>query len=180
MLSGMLFQLNWTPVPTYLEQGSILAVTRLELKKLTTRAYRVRSERWRLEVELLGVNPADSTLLTSKEVAGELSLQASVMVVLEMSIRQTLLCGKALCGYSEDLPCPMSMLRTLIGSFVFNVINASPKLIRHHYYCQPVTLVDLLISLFCLKWRDWINSPARKRQNATCVISLKAVGDGIY
>ena len=94
----------------------------------------MRCERWRLEVELLGVNPADSTLLTSKEVAGELSLQASVMVLLEMSIRQTLLCGKALCGYSEDLPCPMSMLRTLIGSFVFNVINASPKLIRHHYY----------------------------------------------
>ena len=27
MLSGMLFQLNWNPVPTYLEQGSILAVT---------------------------------------------------------------------------------------------------------------------------------------------------------
>jgi len=38
MLSGMLFQLNWNPVPTYLEQGSILAVTRRELKKLTTRA----------------------------------------------------------------------------------------------------------------------------------------------
>jgi len=50
MLSGMLFQLNWNPVPTYLEQESILAVTRQELKKLTTRAYRVRSERWRLEV----------------------------------------------------------------------------------------------------------------------------------
>ena len=50
MLSGMLFQLNWNPVPTYLEQESNLAVTRLELKKLTTRAYRVRSERWRLEV----------------------------------------------------------------------------------------------------------------------------------
>jgi len=28
MLSGMLFQLNWNPVPTYLEQGSILAVAR--------------------------------------------------------------------------------------------------------------------------------------------------------
>ena len=51
MLSGMLFQLNWNPVPTYLEQESILAVTRLELKKLTTRAYRVEDERWRLEVE---------------------------------------------------------------------------------------------------------------------------------
>ena len=48
MLSGMLFQLNWTPVPTYLEQESILAVTRLELKKLTTRAYRIGNERWRL------------------------------------------------------------------------------------------------------------------------------------
>ena len=50
MLSGMLFQLIWNTVPTYLEQVSILAVTRLELKKLTTRAYLVRSERWRLEV----------------------------------------------------------------------------------------------------------------------------------
>ena len=134
MLSGMLFQLSWNAVPTYLEQGSILAVTRLGLKKLTTRAYRMRSERWRLEVELLGVNPADSTLLTSKEVAGELSLQASEMVVLEMSIRQTLLCGKALCGYSEDFPYPMSIPGMLIGTFVFNVINVSPKLIRHHYY----------------------------------------------
>ena len=51
MSSGMLFQLNWNAVPTYLEQESILAVTRLELKKLTTRAYRVEDERWRLEVE---------------------------------------------------------------------------------------------------------------------------------
>ena len=50
MLSGMLFQLNWNTVPTYLEQGSILAVTKRELKKLTTRAYRVGNERWRLEV----------------------------------------------------------------------------------------------------------------------------------
>ena len=50
MLSGMLFQLNWNPVPTYLEQESNLAVTRLELKKLTTRAYRVEDERWRLGV----------------------------------------------------------------------------------------------------------------------------------
>ena len=49
MLSGMLFQLNWNPVPTYLEQESNLAVTRRELKKLTTSAYRVRRERWRLE-----------------------------------------------------------------------------------------------------------------------------------
>ncbi|WP_281643014.1 hypothetical protein [Hoylesella loescheii] len=50
MLSGMLFQLNWNLVPTYLEQESNLAVTRRELKKLTTRAYRVRSERWRLDL----------------------------------------------------------------------------------------------------------------------------------
>ena len=50
MLSGMLFQLSWNAVPIYLEQGSILAITRLELKKLTARAYLVRSERWRLEV----------------------------------------------------------------------------------------------------------------------------------
>nr|WP_083792256.1 thioesterase [Prevotella sp. oral taxon 472] len=50
MLSGMLFQLNWNTVPTYLEQESNLAVIRRELKKLTTRAYRVRRERWRLEV----------------------------------------------------------------------------------------------------------------------------------
>ena len=50
MLAGMLFQLNWNPIPTYLEQESNLAVTRRELKKLTTRAYRARSERWRLEV----------------------------------------------------------------------------------------------------------------------------------
>ena len=48
--SGMLFQLNWNTVPTYLERGSILAVTRRELKKLTTRAYGVGNERWRLEV----------------------------------------------------------------------------------------------------------------------------------
>ena len=50
MSSGMLFQLNWNTVPTYLEQGSILAVTRREVKKLTTRAYSVGNERWRLEV----------------------------------------------------------------------------------------------------------------------------------
>ncbi|KDR52260.1 hypothetical protein HMPREF1991_01690 [Hoylesella loescheii DSM 19665 = JCM 12249 = ATCC 15930] len=46
----MLFQLNWNPVPTYLEQESNLAVTRRELKKLTTRVYQVRCEKWRLEV----------------------------------------------------------------------------------------------------------------------------------
>ena len=49
MLSGMLFQLNWNPVPTYLEQESNLAVTRQKLKKLTTRVYRVGRERWCLE-----------------------------------------------------------------------------------------------------------------------------------
>ena len=50
MLSGMLFQLNWNTVPTYLEQESNLAVTRRELKKLTTSAYRVGNERWHLGV----------------------------------------------------------------------------------------------------------------------------------
>ena len=45
MLSGILFQLNWNAVPTYLEQHSILAVTTRDVKKLTTRAYRVRRER---------------------------------------------------------------------------------------------------------------------------------------
>ena len=50
MLSGILFQLNWNTVPTYLEQESNLAVTKQELKKLTTRAYRLGDERWRLEV----------------------------------------------------------------------------------------------------------------------------------
>ncbi|EEX54096.1 hypothetical protein HMPREF6745_0323 [Prevotella sp. oral taxon 472 str. F0295] len=50
MLAGMLFQLNWNTIPTYLEQESNLAVTKQELKKLTTRAYWVGNERWRLEV----------------------------------------------------------------------------------------------------------------------------------
>ena len=50
MLSGMLFQLNWNPVPAKLELGSILVGTRRELKKLTTSAYRVGNERRRLEV----------------------------------------------------------------------------------------------------------------------------------
>ena len=50
ILAGMQFQLNWNTVPTYLEQGSNLAATKRELKKLTTRAYLVRRERWRLEV----------------------------------------------------------------------------------------------------------------------------------
>ena len=50
MLSGMLFQLSWNAVPTYLEQESNLAVTKRELKKLTTRVYLARSEKWRLDV----------------------------------------------------------------------------------------------------------------------------------
>ena len=50
MLSGMLFQLNWNTVPTYLEQGYILAITKQELKKLIISAYRAGNERWRLEV----------------------------------------------------------------------------------------------------------------------------------
>jgi len=50
MSSGMLFQLNWNTIPTYLEQGSILAVTMRELKKLITRAYGVENKRWHLEV----------------------------------------------------------------------------------------------------------------------------------
>ena len=54
MLSGMLFQLNWNAVPTYLEQGSILAITRRELKKLTTRAYSLWNERWRLDARRVG------------------------------------------------------------------------------------------------------------------------------
>ena len=48
--SGMLFQLNWNIVPTYLEQESNLAITKRKLKKLITRDYLVRSERWGLEV----------------------------------------------------------------------------------------------------------------------------------
>nr|WP_083792238.1 hypothetical protein [Prevotella sp. oral taxon 472] len=48
--SGIRFQLNWNTVPTYLEWGSILAVTKRELKKLTIRAYMMRCERWRLEL----------------------------------------------------------------------------------------------------------------------------------
>ena len=49
MSSGMLFQLNWNTVPTYLEQESSLAITKRELKKLTTRAYRVSRERLAVE-----------------------------------------------------------------------------------------------------------------------------------
>ena len=40
MLSGMLFQLNWNPVPTYLEQGYILAVTLQFTQKLVVIANR--------------------------------------------------------------------------------------------------------------------------------------------
>ena len=73
MLSGMLFQLIWNTVPTYLEQISILAVTRLELKKLTTRVYLARRERWRLEARRgglvvvigCGMDGLDSTKLIS-------------------------------------------------------------------------------------------------------------------
>ncbi|WP_315293322.1 hypothetical protein [Hoylesella loescheii] len=50
MSSGMLFQLNWNTVPTYLERESNLAVPKRKLKKLTARAYWVRNERWRLEL----------------------------------------------------------------------------------------------------------------------------------
>ena len=50
MLSGMQFQMIWNTVPTYLEQGYILSFSKWELKKFTTRAYRVGNERWRLEI----------------------------------------------------------------------------------------------------------------------------------
>ena len=50
MSSGMLFQLSWNTVPTYLERGSILAVTKRELKKLSIRAYRMGNDRWGLEL----------------------------------------------------------------------------------------------------------------------------------
>ena len=53
MLSGMLFQMIWNTVPTYLEQGYILSFSKRELKKLTTRAYRMGNERWRLEVGMV-------------------------------------------------------------------------------------------------------------------------------
>ena len=50
MYFGRLFHVIWNAVPTYLEQESILTVTRLELKKLAARAYLVRRERWRLVI----------------------------------------------------------------------------------------------------------------------------------
>ena len=40
MLAGMLFQLNWNAVPTYLKQGSILAVTLQFTQKLVVIANR--------------------------------------------------------------------------------------------------------------------------------------------
>lgn len=40
MLSGILFQLNWNPVPTYLEQGYILVVTLQFTQKLVVIANR--------------------------------------------------------------------------------------------------------------------------------------------
>ena len=40
MLSGMLFQLNWNPVPTYLEQGYILVVMLQFTQKLVVIAHR--------------------------------------------------------------------------------------------------------------------------------------------
>ena len=46
--SGTPFQLSWNRVPTQLEQGSNLTVTKRDVKKLTTKAYRVGNERWRL------------------------------------------------------------------------------------------------------------------------------------
>ncbi|WP_304060220.1 thioesterase [Hoylesella loescheii] len=49
MLSGMLFQLNWNTVPTYLEQESNLVVPKREFIKFTPSAYRVGDERWCLE-----------------------------------------------------------------------------------------------------------------------------------
>ena len=45
MSSGRLFHFIWNPVPTYLEQASILAVTMWDVKNLTSKAYRVGNER---------------------------------------------------------------------------------------------------------------------------------------
>jgi len=41
MLTGMQFQLNWNPVPTYLEQGYILVVTLQFTQKLVMIADRL-------------------------------------------------------------------------------------------------------------------------------------------
>ncbi len=43
MYFGRLFHIIWNAIPVELEQSG-------SLKKLTTRAYRVRREKWRLEV----------------------------------------------------------------------------------------------------------------------------------
>ena len=51
MYFGRAFHINWNTIPANLEQGSILSITRRELKKLITRAYWVGNERWRLDVE---------------------------------------------------------------------------------------------------------------------------------
>ena len=67
----MLFQLNWNTIPAKMEQGSILAITGRELKKFTTRAYRVGNEMWRLGVGRMnglavigrGMNRLDGTKL---------------------------------------------------------------------------------------------------------------------
>ena len=50
ILYGMLFQLNWNTIPANLEQGYILAETKREFKKFTTRVCKVVNESWRLEV----------------------------------------------------------------------------------------------------------------------------------
>jgi hypothetical protein len=50
ILYGMLFQLIWNPVPDEMEQGYILAETKREFKKFTTRVCKVVNESWRLEV----------------------------------------------------------------------------------------------------------------------------------
>jgi len=46
----MLFQLIWNPVPDEMEQGYILAGTKREFKKFTTRVCKVVNESWRLEI----------------------------------------------------------------------------------------------------------------------------------
>ena len=67
----MLFQLNWNTIPTNPEQGYILALTRRDLKKFTTRAYQAANEMWRLDVGRMnwvavigrGMNRLDGTKL---------------------------------------------------------------------------------------------------------------------
>ena len=50
MYFGRLFHIIWNAVPVELEHGWSLVLTRRELKKLTTRAYWVGNEMWRLGV----------------------------------------------------------------------------------------------------------------------------------